>query len=138
MGTIAQDMFLLDCPTYEDYLDTFITSNDKRFIRNTRFCRMLVDLGYRSTAEIYTPEEFLQHKAAVQESLWPIKKSTIIFSEGMRSTDPVLQEMAAREKPNIQKMIAVRYLKYRWRLCDCFFSHIYVYVFRPLYSLNIV
>uniref|UniRef100_A0A1I8NF09 Cilia- and flagella-associated protein 299 n=1 Tax=Musca domestica TaxID=7370 RepID=A0A1I8NF09_MUSDO len=99
-------MFLLDCPGYEDYLDTFVTRCDIRFIRNVRFCRMLVELGYRSPTDIYTPEQFQQHKAAVQESLWPIKKSTIFFSDGMKSQDPVLIEMANRERPNAQKMIS--------------------------------
>lgn len=100
-------MFLLDCPTYEDYLDTFITRNDYRFIRNIRFCRMLVELGYRSSTEIYTPEQFVLHKAAAQESLWPTKKSTIFFSDHLKSLDPVLRELALRERPNIQKMLSV-------------------------------
>ncbi|XP_058982071.1 cilia- and flagella-associated protein 299-like [Musca domestica] len=113
-GTIAQDMFLLDCPGYEDYLDTFVTRSDIRFIRNVRFCRMLVELGYRSPTDIYTPEQFQQHKAAVQESLWPIKKSTIFFSDGMKSQDPVLIEMANRERPNAQKMIStIIFIKHR-------------------------
>uniref|UniRef100_A0A1I8PKH5 Cilia- and flagella-associated protein 299 n=1 Tax=Stomoxys calcitrans TaxID=35570 RepID=A0A1I8PKH5_STOCA len=114
MNTINQDMFLLDCPTYEDYLDTFITLDDQRFIRNIRVCRMLVDMGYRSKTEIYSREEFQQHKAAVEESLWPIKKAPKIFSDGMKSTDAVLIEMAARERPNVQKMIStIIFLEHR-------------------------
>ena len=101
-------MFLLDCPTYEDYLDTYITRNDIRFIRNVRFCRMLVELGYRSTAELYTPEQFEKHKSAVLESLWPTKKSTIYFSDKLKIADPVLIELALREKANIQKNVSVR------------------------------
>ncbi|KAI9585363.1 cilia- and flagella-associated protein 299-like isoform 1-T1 [Glossina fuscipes fuscipes] len=111
---MSQDMFLLDCPTYEDYLDTFITRNDYRFIRNIRFCRMLVELGYRSSTEIYTPEQFVLHKAAAQESLWPTKKSTIFFSDHLKSLDPVLRELAIRERPNIQKMLStIIFLKHR-------------------------
>lgn len=111
MANLFHDMFLLDCPTYEDYLDTFITHNDIRFIRNVRFCRMLVELGYRSSGEIYTPQQFQQRKNAVLESLWPTKKSTIYFSDKLKSNDPVLKELATREKPNIQKNISVRKLK---------------------------
>ncbi|KAM7352193.1 cilia- and flagella-associated protein 299 [Cochliomyia hominivorax] len=114
MANLAHDMFLLDCPTYEDYLDTFITRNDIRYIRNVRFCRMLVELGYRSSSEIYTPEQFKQRKNAVLESLWPTKKSTIYFSDKLTSSDAVLRELAVREKPNIQKNIStIIYIKYR-------------------------
>ncbi|XP_065357851.1 cilia- and flagella-associated protein 299 [Calliphora vicina] len=114
MSNLAHDMFLLDCPTYEDYLDTFITRNDIRYIRNIRFSRMLVELGYRSAAEIYTPSQFEQRKAAVLESLWPTKKSTIYFSDKLKSTDPVLRELAIREKPNIQKNIStIFFVKHR-------------------------
>ena len=108
MSGLSHDMFLLDCPTYEDYLDTYITRNDIRFIRNVRFCRMLVELGYRSTAELYTPEQFEKHKSAVLESLWPTKKSTIYFSDKLKAADPVLIELALREKANIQKNVSVR------------------------------
>ncbi|CAD6999248.1 uncharacterized protein C4orf22 homolog [Ceratitis capitata] len=114
MSSVQQDMFLLDCPTYEDYLDTFITRHDIHFLRNIRFCRMLVELGYRSASEIYTPEQYEKRKAAVQESLWPTKKSAMLFSENMESDDPVLIELARREQPNTQKIIStIIFLKHR-------------------------
>lgn len=101
------DLFLLDCPTYDDYLDTFITRSDIRYVRNVRFCRMLVELGYRSSTEIYTPEQFEAHKLAAYETLWPTIKATVFFSEGTKTKDPVLLQLAQRERPNVQKMISV-------------------------------
>lgn len=104
------DLFLLDCPTYDDYLDTFVTRNDIRYVRNVRLCRMLVELGYRSSTEIYTPEQFEAHKVAAHESLWPTIKATVFFSENIKPKDPVLQQLAQRERPNMQKMISVNCL----------------------------
>lgn len=101
------DLFLLDCPTYDDYLDTFVTRNDIRYVRNVRLCRMLVELGYRSSTEIYTPEQFEAHKVAAHESLWPTIKATVFFSENIKPKDPVLQQLAQRERPNMQKMLSV-------------------------------
>ncbi|XP_055903199.1 cilia- and flagella-associated protein 299-like [Eupeodes corollae] len=100
------DDFLLECATYEDYLDIYITRNDLRFLRNIRFCRLLVELGYRSTQEIYTPEQFTIRKAAAYEAMYPIKKSLILFHEGIVITDPVLYNLAKREKSNYQKILS--------------------------------
>lgn len=102
------DLFLLDCPTYDDYLDTFVTKNDVRYVRNVRFCRMLVELGYRSSTEVYNPEQFESHKVAAHEALWPTIKATVFFSENIKIKDPVLQQLALRERPNVQKMISVK------------------------------
>lgn len=103
-----QDVFLLDCPKYEDYLDTFITRNDLRYLRNIRFSRMLVELGYRSTNEIYSPEQYQIRKAAAQEAMFPTKKSLILFHVGAKITDPVLYELAQRESTNYQKILSVK------------------------------
>ncbi|XP_055857514.1 cilia- and flagella-associated protein 299-like [Episyrphus balteatus] len=109
-----QDVFLLDCDTYEDYLDIYITRNDLRFLRNIRFSRMLVELGYRSTTEIYTPEQFNIRKAAAYEAMFPIKKSLILFHDGIQITDPVLHELAEREKSNYQKILStIIFLRHR-------------------------
>lgn len=130
MSSVQQDMFLLECPTYEDYLDTFITRHDIHFLRNIRVCRMLVELGYRSASEIYTPEQYEKRKAAVQESLWPTKKSAMLFSENMNSADPVLLELARREQPNTQKIISVT-VSYFVIILICMAK--YIYFFRPSY-----
>lgn len=45
------DMFderkLLDCETYEEYLDSFVQPQDMFYLRDPHFARMIVQLGYR-------------------------------------------------------------------------------------------
>ncbi|XP_037951986.1 cilia- and flagella-associated protein 299-like [Teleopsis dalmanni] len=101
-----RDLFLLNCDTYNDYLDTFITENDIRFVRNIGQVRRFVTLGYRSTGDIYTPQQFKDRQALAREVLWPQKRSWILYSQFKLSKDPFLRALAAREKPNAQKIIS--------------------------------
>lgn len=45
------DMFderkLLDYDTYENYLDSFVQTDDLFYLRNRNFARMIAGLGYR-------------------------------------------------------------------------------------------
>ena len=48
--------------TYEDYLDTFITEDDMIFLGEEEIARIVVELGYRSSATL-TRQKFFQTKA---------------------------------------------------------------------------
>ena len=48
--------------TYEDYLDTFITEDDMIYLGEEEIARIVVELGYRSSATL-TREKFFQTKA---------------------------------------------------------------------------
>ena len=48
--------------TYEDYLDTFITEDDMIYLGEEEIARIVVELGYRSSATL-TRQKFFQTKA---------------------------------------------------------------------------
>ena len=48
--------------TYEDYLDTFITEEDMIYLGEEEIARIVVELGYRSSATV-TREKFFHTKA---------------------------------------------------------------------------
>lgn len=97
---------LLQLANYEEYIDTYLLSDDIRYIRNIMYARMLVELGYRSMREIYNQEMFEAHKAAAHEAMFPSIKSAIIYSAKCKSSDQVLLQLATREKANFQKVLA--------------------------------
>lgn len=97
---------LLQLSNYEEYIDTYLLSDDIRYIRNIMYARMLVELGYRSMREIYTQQRFEANKSAAFEAMFPATKSTIIYSDKCTSSDPVLVELKTREKANFQRVLA--------------------------------
>ena len=54
--------------TYEDYLDTFITEDDMIFLGEEEISRVLVELGYRSSATL---------TRAVETSYWSRSTETL-------------------------------------------------------------
>lgn len=98
------DMFderkLLDYETYDDYLDSFVNTSDYCYIRSSYYGRQIAELGYRSTSETLTKKQFYIRKEAVREALFPTRKPHVLLSADCTSTDPFLQELAVRERPN--------------------------------------
>ncbi|MCO5574362.1 hypothetical protein L7F22_028145 [Adiantum nelumboides] len=53
---------------YEEYLDSQITSTDLFYLEDIDLARQLVELGYRSNAEIMTRDQFTKQKEALEQS----------------------------------------------------------------------
>ena len=103
---------ILQLANYEEYIDSYLTPADIRYIGNIRYARMIVELGYRSLREIYTPEQFLINKQSAQEILFPTKIAATLYSTKCLSSDPVLRALAVREKPNFQRVLIVSCLEF--------------------------
>ncbi|EFJ28131.1 hypothetical protein SELMODRAFT_411413 [Selaginella moellendorffii] len=87
---------------YEEYLDSQISATDLFYLEDIDLARKLIELGYRSNAEIMTRSQFVaQKEAAEQARLLALKKvPKKIFSSGKDlSGFPVLQALAEREIP---------------------------------------
>ena len=54
---------LAEFATYEDYLDSQLTSDDYKYIESEDIMRALVELGYRGTQDTLKRDEFQQRKA---------------------------------------------------------------------------
>ncbi|XP_037052322.1 cilia- and flagella-associated protein 299-like [Bradysia coprophila] len=91
---------LLNYDTYDDYLDSFVQSDDMFYLRNSEMARMVAALGLRSSTEVLTKKQFYHKREIVRESLFPRRKPHILFSSHCRSEDPLLLELAERERPN--------------------------------------
>lgn len=106
MGFIA-DFTVLNFQNYQDYLRSFISIEDMRYIQNQRATHQLVKLGYRSTNRIYEEEEFYKMKTKTEEMLNPTIKSVVVCSKYLKGDDPGLVELAKREQLNILQELSV-------------------------------
>ncbi|MXQ83606.1 hypothetical protein E5288_WYG014582 [Bos mutus] len=52
--------------TYEDFLDSQITTLDLYYLEDEGLARQLVELGYRGTGEVVKREDFEARKAAIE------------------------------------------------------------------------
>lgn len=62
------DTIVQSFETYEEYLDSQITSTDLFYLEDIDLARQLVEFGYRSNAEIMTREQFTTQKEAVEQA----------------------------------------------------------------------
>uniref|UniRef100_A0A2K6F178 Cilia- and flagella-associated protein 299 n=2 Tax=Propithecus coquereli TaxID=379532 RepID=A0A2K6F178_PROCO len=65
-GLTAVDNVVTKFNTYEDFLDSQITTVDLYYLEDESLARQLVELGYRGTGEIVTREDFEARKAAIE------------------------------------------------------------------------
>lgn len=100
MDSTFTDFHLLDFETYADYLDSYVTTEDLRNLRSAKYARLVAELGYNATTEMLSNDEFEQRKAFAKELLNPTRKGHELFSDGADLSDPVLKELAARERSN--------------------------------------
>lgn len=100
MDSTFTDFHLLDFETYADYLDSYVTTEDLRNLRSAKYARLVAELGYNATTEILSNDEFEQRKAFAKELLNPTRKGHELFSDSADLSDPVLKELAARERSN--------------------------------------
>ncbi|XP_017784224.1 PREDICTED: uncharacterized protein C4orf22 homolog [Nicrophorus vespilloides] len=97
---IEADRRLLQFETYEDYLDSLVTPSDLCYLQSVGSSRVLAELGYRSTGETLSREQFQKRLSTVVAYLFPTFKPYELASERMPATDPLQKELALRERAN--------------------------------------
>ncbi|KAJ3120209.1 5'-3' exoribonuclease 2 [Nowakowskiella sp. JEL0407] len=88
--------------TFEDYLDSQITSLDLFYLEDKELARQLVELGYRGSGEPLKREEFESRKKAAENFRLSKRLATkVLASHGKDlSKSPFLQALAEREEAN--------------------------------------
>lgn len=126
---LLDDRPLLECETYEDYLDLFVQPQDLFYLRDCHMARRIVALGYRyvrvffndkcknkmsayrSAIDVLTREQFMVKKdKLLEQQSTKNQQHHKLFSSSLRSTDPMLIELAVRERANRLGMINVNFI----------------------------
>ncbi|XP_028629533.1 cilia- and flagella-associated protein 299 isoform X2 [Grammomys surdaster] len=100
-GLTAVDNIVTQFNTYEDFLDSQITTVDLYYLEDESLARQLVELGYRGTGEIVKREDFEARKAAIDiaRQAERTQKKTLT-STGKDLHDNFLKALAMREEDN--------------------------------------
>ena len=105
MNNNTNDLYLHDSlsnfETYEDYLDSQITENDRLYLDDDELARQLVELGYRGNGETLSEKEFITKKKELDElkTRKIVSKKTNLCSDANKKYEnPLLNELAQREK----------------------------------------
>lgn len=100
-GMTALDNIVTQFNTYEDFLDSQITTVDLYYLEDEGLARQLVELGYRGTGEIVKREDFEARKAAIElaRQAERTQKKTLT-SAGKDLHDNFLKALAMREEDN--------------------------------------
>ncbi|XP_069341684.1 cilia- and flagella-associated protein 299 isoform X2 [Eulemur rufifrons] len=100
-GLTAVDNVVTQFNTYEDFLDSQVTTVDLYYLEDESLARQLVELGYRGTGEIVTREDFEARKAAIEIARLAEKtQKKTLTSAGKDLKDHFLQALAVREEDN--------------------------------------
>ncbi|KAF7411558.1 hypothetical protein HZH66_000454 [Vespula vulgaris] len=97
---LDSDRTLLQFKNYEEYLNSLVTPVDFCYLRNTKVASQLAELGYRCTGETLDKDAFYQRLQIVKDLLYPIPKAYHLTSEFLIPFDPLMQELAIRERSN--------------------------------------
>lgn len=86
--------------TYEDYLDSQISTTDKYYLEDESLARQLVELGYRGSGETLKREEFEARKKAERERHSQKKSAPKMLASASKDLSgfPFLQALANREE----------------------------------------
>ncbi|KAI4542798.1 hypothetical protein MG293_006924 [Ovis ammon polii] len=94
--------------TYEDFLDSQITTLDLYYLEDEGLARQLVELGYRGTGEVVKREDFEARKAAIEIArLAERTQKKTLTSAGKDLHDNFLKALAAREEDNRSGKVSV-------------------------------
>ncbi|XP_048220439.1 cilia- and flagella-associated protein 299 [Perognathus longimembris pacificus] len=97
----AVDNIVTQFSTYEDFLDSQITTVDLYYLEDEGLARQLVELGYRGTGEIVKREDFEARKAAIEIArLAERTQKKTLTSAGKDLQDNFLKALATREEDN--------------------------------------
>ncbi|XP_044929149.1 cilia- and flagella-associated protein 299 [Mustela nigripes] len=100
-GVDAVDNIVTQFSTYEDFLDSQITTVDLYYLEDESLARQLVELGYRGTGEVVRREEFEARKAAIEIArLAERTQKKTLTSAGKDLQDNFLKALAVREEDN--------------------------------------
>ncbi|XP_027795647.3 cilia- and flagella-associated protein 299 isoform X1 [Marmota flaviventris] len=98
---MALDNIVTQFNTYEDFLDSQITTVDLYYLEDESLARQLVELGYRGTGEIIKRADFEARKAAIEIArLAERTQKKALTSAGKDLKDNFLKALAVREEDN--------------------------------------
>nr|XP_003226940.1 PREDICTED: uncharacterized protein C4orf22 homolog isoform X1 [Anolis carolinensis] len=114
-ASAALDQIVTQFNTYEDYLDSQITTQDLYYLENEEMARQLVELGFRGSGEVLKREDFEARKAAAEASrLSERHQQKILSSAGKELKDNFLKALAEREEANRSgKMASIIFIRDR-------------------------
>eukprot|EP00071_Canis_lupus_P035806 XP_022269363.1 uncharacterized protein C4orf22 homolog isoform X4 [Canis lupus familiaris] len=100
-GLTAVDNIVTQFSTYEDFLDSQITTVDLYYLEDESLARQLVELGYRGTGEVVKREDFEARKAAIEIAMLAERtQKKTLTSAGKDLQDNFLKALALREEDN--------------------------------------
>ncbi|KAM8970040.1 cilia- and flagella-associated protein 299 isoform X2 [Sarcophilus harrisii] len=100
-GVSTVDNIVSQFNTYEDFLDSQITTLDLYYLEDEDLARQLVELGYRGTGEVVRREDFEARKAAIEIArLAERSQKKALASAGKELRDNFLKALAQREDDN--------------------------------------
>ncbi|KAH8244476.1 cilia- and flagella-associated protein 299 [Drosophila bipectinata] len=102
------DFSVLEFENYNDYISSFATAQDYRYLNNQNTIKTIVQLGYRTTKIPYSSDEFAKRVTMAVEAIRPKTTHVGLFGDLMSPTnkDPVLLEFKARESLNRNKILS--------------------------------
>lgn len=106
-------MSLLAFSNYQEYVDSFITLNDERYLGNREAQRKLIKYacGKNCLAGLLTYEQFDGRREKEMLLLKPRGLAGFqLFGDFLNNDDKVLKQFAIREKKLLEKQISVRKL----------------------------
>ncbi|XP_017153665.1 cilia- and flagella-associated protein 299 [Drosophila miranda] len=108
MGSHQVDLSVLDFDTYNDYINSFATADDERFLSNQKIIKSIVQLGYRTTKVPYDNDEFDRRVLIAEQAIRPKTTTMGLLGDFMSpsNNDPVLLEFKRREVPNLNKYLS--------------------------------
>ncbi|XP_032095704.1 cilia- and flagella-associated protein 299 [Sapajus apella] len=100
-GLKAVDNIVTQFNTYEDFLDSQITTVDLYYLEDETLARQLVELGHRGTGERVKREDFEARKATIEIArLAERAQKKTLTSAGKDLQDNFLMALAMREEDN--------------------------------------
>lgn len=107
------DNIVTEFSTYEDFLDSQITSLDLYYLEDEELARQLVELGYRGSGEVLKREEFEARKQAAEASrLSKRSQQKTLASSGKDLKSTFLRSLAQREEGNRSgKMTSIIFIR---------------------------
>ena len=101
-------------PTYEDFLNSQITSMDLYYLEDEELARQLVELGYRGSGEVLKREEFEARKQLAEASRLSKRsqKKTLASAGKDLAGYPFLEALSQREEANkTGKMTSIIFIR---------------------------
>ncbi|XP_072051098.1 cilia- and flagella-associated protein 299-like [Amphiura filiformis] len=111
--TPGSDNIVTEFNTYEEFLDSQITSLDLYYLEDEELARQLVELGYRGSGEVLKREEFEARKQAAEASrLSKRSQQKTLASSGKELKNTFLRALAQREEANRSgKMTSIIFIR---------------------------